>query len=432
MTKNLLMTLTSPFIKSYLNRFEKIDPNDKEDRVELSYSFWKDVDKREYPLKEPYNGDMLHDASQYEIVTFLYRSEELLENVFILAEFNHVLPQEYVYEWIEGTDIYYKSFVLPKNAQAQYRIIENDMLGGIFAGDKYKDRIHSMMNHPDPLSPHIETITDALGPGQDVMFSHVRAHAPHIKNLLVPLEKGGEVTPYEIASDILGYSRRINVYTPPEYNPAEKYPSLVLLDGTDFLKYSKVNTILDNLIQTKTIKPIIAILVDAGMKDGQTTRYEEYPLNHDFANSLVNEVIPFVNERYPLSEINTDYVISGFSYGGLAAIYVAFEYPDKIKHVLSLSGSVHYGKDDEHELMIKRIAFTEPRDIVMKLNVGKLEGEYHWNSPAWANQLVSHRHLVTILKMKGYDFTYQEYAGDHSAASWIEPFVQGISDTFKV
>ncbi len=118
----------------------------------------------------------------------------------------------------------------------------------------------------------------------------------------------------------------------------------------------------------------------------------------------------------------------------LVSVMVAwrpFEYPDRIKQVLSLSGSVQYGIDDEHELLIKRIAFAEPRDIVMKLYVGKLEGEYHWNSPAWANQLVSHRHLKTILKMKGYDFTYQEYAGDHSYASWFEPFVEGITDFFK-
>ena len=36
-----------------------------------------------------------------------------------------------------------------------------------------------------------------------------------------------------------------------------------------------------------------------------------------------------------------------------------------------------------------------------------------------------------ILKMKGYDFTYQEYAGDHGYASWFEPFVEGITDFFK-
>ena len=149
-------------------------------------------------------------------------------------------------------------------------------------------------------------------------------------------------------------------------------------------------------------------------------------------SEIYDEIIPFVNDNYPLSENKADYAISGFSYGGLAAIYVAFEYPDMFKHVLSLSGSVHYGIDDEHELLIKKIAFAEPRDIVLKLYVGKLEGEYHWNSPTWANQFVSHRHLETILNMKGYDFTYQEYAGDHGNAAWFEPRVEGISEFFKV
>ncbi|MHA2222329.1 MAG: alpha/beta hydrolase [Candidatus Thorarchaeota archaeon] len=426
------MILTSSFIHSYLEQFEKINSDDNEGRLDLISSFWNNVEEQEYPLKEPYEGDLMHDASLFELVTFLYRSNDDLDNVFILAEFNHVTPQEYLFQHIRGTDIYYKSFVLPKNAQAQYRIIENDKLGGIFAGAKLMNRYDSLRLHPDPLSPHIHTIPDSFGPGLDMVVTHIRAHAPHIIDLLKPVERAGEVTRHEIASDILGYSRTINVYTPPQYDPSEKYPCLVLFDGTGFLKYAKANTILDNLIQTKKIKPVIAIFVDAGVKDGQTARYEEFALNHDFANSMANEVIPFVKDKYSLSENNADYVISGSSYGGLAAIYVAFEYPDRIRNVLSLSGSVHYGEGDEHELLIKQIAFAEPRDIVMKLYVGNLEGEYHWNSPAWANQLASHRHLETILKMKGYDFTYQEFAGDHSFASWVEPLVEGISEFFRV
>ena len=426
------MNLTSSFIQSYLEQFEKIILDDNAERAALSSSFWNNVEEQEYPLKELYEGDKMHDASLYELVTFLYRSNDDLDNVFMLAEFNHVTPQEYLFEHIEGTDIYYKSFILPKNAQAEYRIIENDKLGGIFAGAKYNGRYDSLKTNPDPLSPHLQIIADGSGPGQDLIVAHLRAHAPHIKELLKPVEMGGQVTPHEITSDILGYSRSIYVYTPPKYNPLEKYPCIVLFDGKVALKYGKVNTILDNLIETKRIKPVIAIFVDSGVKDGQTTRYEELTLNHDFAKSMVNDVIPFVNNQYPLSESNADYAISGSSYGGLAAIYVAFEYPDKFKHVLSLSGSVHYGKDDAHELLIKKIAFAESRDIVLKLYVGKLEGEYHWNSPTWANQLVSHRHFETILKMKGYDFTYQEYAGDHGHAAWLEPLVEGLTGIFKV
>lgn len=425
------MNLTSSFIQLYIEKFEKFDSDDYKSRLDFNTSFWKDVENREYPLKEPYQGDMMHDASKYEIVTFLYRSKDDLDNVFILAEFNHVAAQEYVFERIDGTDIYYKSFILPKNAQAQYRIIENDKLGGIFAGDKLKDRFHALTEHPDPLSKYIVTIADALGPGLNLAIALLRQHSAHIKELLEPNEDGGQVNHHEITSAILGYSRIVNVYTPPGYSEQEKYPCLLLFDGSEFLKFGRLNVILDNLILTRRIKPLIAIMVDAGVKDGQTKRYEEYPLNPSFAKSIVNEVIPFVNERYPLSDDRDDYIISGSSYGGLAAIYTAFEYPEKIKYVLSLSGSVHYGTGDEHELIIKKIAFAEPKDVVFRLYVGRLEGEYHWNSPTWPNQLASHRHLSTILKMKGCDFTLNEFAGDHSFASWLEPLIDGITEIFR-
>jgi len=426
------MKLVSIFIQSYLEQIENIDSDDSEGRAAIITSFWNSVEQQDYPLKEPYEGETMHDPSLYEIVTFLYRSASELDNVFILASFNHVTPQEYVFEHIEGTDIYYKSFILPKDAQAEYRIIENDKLGGIFAGSKYQDRFESLLTHPDPLSPHIQIFSDMVGPGQDVMVALLRDNAPHIKELLNPVVESSKIISYELTSEILGYSRKINVYIPPKYDSKEKYPCFIILDGSDALKHGKVNTILDNLILKGTIRPVVGIFVDPGVKDGQTTRYQEFALNHDFANSMINEVIPFVSKYYHLSENKSDYVISGSSYGGLAAIYVAFEYPEKIRNVLSLSGSVHYGEGDEHELLIKRIAFSETRDIFLKLYTGKLEGEYHWNSPSWANQLVSTRHLETILKMKGYDFSFKETAGDHSIAAWLEPLVEGIIEFFRV
>ena len=149
------MNLTSSFIQSYLEQFEKIILDDNAERAALSSSFWNNVEEQEYPLKELYEGDKMHDASLYELVTFLYRSNDDLDNVFMLAEFNHVTPQEYLFEHIEGTDIYYKSFILPKNAQAEYRIIENDKLGGIFAGAKYNGRYDSLKTNP--MLGHITT-----------------------------------------------------------------------------------------------------------------------------------------------------------------------------------------------------------------------------------------------------------------------------------
>ncbi|MFW9768154.1 MAG: hypothetical protein ACFFEM_04985, partial [Candidatus Thorarchaeota archaeon] len=134
------MNLVSSFIQSYLDQFSNIGSDDNEGRAAIITSFWNSVEKQDYPIKEPYKGEIMHTPSLYEMVTFLYRSDDDLDNVFILAMFNHVTPQEYVFDHIEGTDIYYKSFILPKDAQAEYRIIENDKLGGIFAGAKYQGR----------------------------------------------------------------------------------------------------------------------------------------------------------------------------------------------------------------------------------------------------------------------------------------------------
>ncbi|OLS22580.1 MAG: Enterochelin esterase [Candidatus Heimdallarchaeota archaeon LC_2] len=429
------MTYISKFIHSFKLRITNIvEENESSNLQTVIEQFWKDVNDNIYPIIEELDKtEYSVNLSEYNLVTFLYRSNEILENVFILAEFNYIDARDYVFKKIENTDVYYKTFALPKNAQATYRIMINDPLDGIFAEAKYANRMSKFGDHPDKLNRNIQRIKDGFVPGKDLLIAWLKP--PKAVNQFILEDHGpqileGKLSEHSHSSSILNYTRKITVYTPKNYDPLQKYPFLLMFDGSSSIKYIQVHKIVDEMIEDGKILPIIVIFVDPGIKNDQTMRYQEYSCNPDFAKSINEEFLPWIQENYSITDNPQNATIAGSSYGGLAAFYFSFIYPDKIKNVISLSGSFHVGKNDDsaypYEWLPQQVAFSEKRKINAYLEVGKLEGEYHWDTPDFPNQIVSHRHFTTILKMKGYNFTYNEHNGDHSPVAWINPFRRGL------
>ncbi|MHA2251483.1 MAG: alpha/beta hydrolase-fold protein [Candidatus Kariarchaeaceae archaeon] len=407
---------------------EKLKKSEDSDLISIVNEFWVNSEKN-YPIIEQLDGD--EHLTNHELVTFLFRSSKELDNVFLLAEFNYVDPRDLIFDKIDKTNIYYKTIPLVKDAQAEYRIIENDPLDGIFAGAKYENRWpNKFMEHPDRLNKNIKVIKDKFGENQDLLIAPLRSPSAENRKLLGDQgQPRGEHYTFEFASEILGYARKITVYTPVNYDSTIQYPFLYVHDGSSFLQYNEFNFFLDNLIVSGQIPPIVAIFADPGMKNGQTMRYDEYPCKPEFARSITEEILPFIREKFSISSNPREGIIAGSSYGGLAAFYYSFMYTNMITNVLSLSGSFHWGQPEDdypNEWLPRQVAFSDPKPINVFLEVGKLEGEYNFTSPDWPNQIVSHRHFTTILKMKGYQYKYNEYPGDHSHSAWIIPFKRGL------
>ena len=149
---------------------------------------------------------------------------------------------------------------------------------------------------------------------------------------------------------------------------------------------------------------------------------------------LDEELLPWFTSEHKVSSDPNRRVIAGSSFGGLFAAYFAFNHPEIVSHVLSQSGSFHWGrKKDEvgYEWLIREFAFGEKKPITIFMEVGVLEGEYSWADPEFPHQLVSHRHFDTVLKMKGYDVTYQEYGGGHEMLSWRGGMAEGLKHIFR-
>jgi enterochelin esterase family protein len=233
----------------------------------------------------------------------------------------------------------------------------------------------------------------------------------------------GNVTSYLSTSAALSNStREISVYTPAGYSPrGSAYPLVLIFDREAYLQTLDVPTLLDNMIGAGVIPPVVAAFVS------NVDRSTELPSNPVFAKFIAEELLPELRGKYHLRRDGARNVIAGASYGGLAATYIAYNYPKAFGNVLSQSGSYwwHPGYETESEDQFARnwnwlprqVAGSRRLPIKFYLDVGLWEG---------AGMLTPNRTFRDLLQAKGYDVTYREFVGAHTYLNWRATFPEAL------
>jgi enterochelin esterase family protein len=143
----------------------------------------------------------------------------------------------------------------------------------------------------------------------------------------------GSLEHFTLQSTVWGDSRTITVYLPNEHKPTRKYPLLVCHDGSDYLRFAGIKTVLDNLIGRQEVKPLIVAFVDGG------NRNAEYGAHPDHPCFIVDELLPALEARYGLQADPEDRGIMGASFGGVASLWTAWSRPGTFGRLLLQSGS---------------------------------------------------------------------------------------------
>jgi len=149
-------------------------------------------------------------------------------------------------------------------------------------------------------------------------------------------------------SEIVGIDSQYYVYTPPGFDPKsnQKYPVLYLLHGysdkpSAWTRMGKANVMLDNLIAQGKVKPMIVVM-PWGYGDMQMItrgwaawRDPQLVLSNfmKFSDALFQEVMPRVQQEYPLSDKQQDHAIAGLSMGGAESLLVGLNHPDYFAYV---------------------------------------------------------------------------------------------------
>ncbi len=125
----------------------------------------------------------------------------------------------------------------------------------------------------------------------------------------------GKVTSITYETDKYG-QQKAQVYTPPGYSTATKYPTLYLLhglNGTETLWASAgaAPAIIDNLIAKKEARPMVVV-----MPNGSMTEPSDYNGFALFEPVLLEELIPHVEANFSVAGDRTARAIAGLSMGG--------------------------------------------------------------------------------------------------------------------
>ncbi|MHC5542093.1 alpha/beta hydrolase [Singulisphaera rosea] len=152
-----------------------------------------------------------------------------------------------------------------------------------------------------------------------------------------------------IFSTILGMPRDLYVYTPPGYSPACAYPVLLYfhIGSVDEHVFIGTNWLpqLDRMIACGEFPPVVVACAD-GLISGE----DRYRSPHSFyingcggrfQDHIVQEVLPFVMQKYSIRPEREAHAILGTSAGGFGAMNLALKRRDLFGAVATLAGPLN-------------------------------------------------------------------------------------------
>ncbi len=167
----------------------------------------------------------------------------------------------------------------------------------------------------------------------------------------------GKIDTIAYKSKTVDTTRRALIYTPPGYSKKKKYPVLYLLHGIggdekEWLNGGKPQVILDNLYAENRIEPMIVVMPNGrAMKDDRaggnifdTAKVQAFAT---FEKDLLNDLIPFIEKKYPVLTDREHRAIAGLSMGGGQSLNFGLGNLDKFAWVGGFSSAPNTKRPEE-------------------------------------------------------------------------------------
>ncbi len=315
-------------------------------------------------------------------------------------------------ENIMGSDLYYYRGVHPAEARLEYQLLVDD-------GPPITD----------PLCPYM--VLSGLGG-----HSELAMPGYSYPSALKAVRDGApgdytRVTRHLLPIGIMGYATEVYVYTPPGYDSLNTHhPTIYVLDGQDYIEYAHAPAVLDNLIESRELEPVIAVFIAPPNRHlmGMPNRSTEYGMNPDFARFMAEEAVPYVEKHYRSLDHPSARLVAGPSYAGLASAYISFQHPDVFGLGYSQSGYLSFGSN----ALIEAYRQTRTKPIRLYVDIGLYEQMVGqgWLPDDDVNFLRANRQFREVLTEKGYDFVYREYPEGHTWGNWRAHFIDALSHFF--
>ncbi|MCC6436782.1 MAG: esterase family protein [Acidimicrobiales bacterium] len=219
----------------------------------------------------------------------------------------------------------------------------------------------------------------------------------------------GRVEEHELPSESLGRPRKVSVYLPAGFDPAENLPVVYSADGQFFAPYTRR---VDAAIEAGTAPRCVIVAPHAGRN-----RTGEYFPGYDpgayaaHAGFFLDEVPAWAERTYNVATERARRAVCGASDGGAHALSIAVRHPERFGHVIAYSSGMPPNGNE-------RWASGEAPYI--QLCAGVYEGQFHLSTYSWH----------AFLEMTGVEHHWVERVCAHELIQWIEELPDAIARAF--
>jgi enterochelin esterase-like enzyme len=154
-------------------------------------------------------------------------------------------------------------------------------------------------------------------------------------------------------SKSIGVDRKAVVYTPPNYDPKQKYPVLYLMHGiggneTHWTTLCAANKVLDNLIADKKAEPMIIVMPNgrATAEPPSTNIMADFNYYAFFEKDLLQDLMPYIESHYSVKADRDNRAITGLSMGGGQGLDFGLNNIDKFAWVGGFSSAPNLQSPD--------------------------------------------------------------------------------------
>lgn len=316
----------------------------------------------------------------------------------VLRHFMSIPHGPFPFERI-GEDLWHLRLVVPDGARFEYKIDIGRNGGGEWIND--------------PLNP--ELATDPFGANSVCMTNGYEVPEWALPDAAAPRGAVEEIT---VPSAAFGGKRGVGVYLPAGYDPAHRYPLVVVHDGIDYVEHAGLRTVLDNLIGRGELPPLIAALTPS---PDRMTEYVDDPRHATF---VAEELTSALEAGWSLSPEPTRRVLMGASLGAVASLSIADRTPRAFGGLVLKSGSFVV---DRAKLATRGELFRRVHEFVDNLSEDERLARRAFVTCGRYEGLASeNRQIAAFLRQTGVRTRYVETRDAHHWQNWRDQTRAGL------
>lgn len=262
----------------------------------------------------------------------------------------------------------------------------------------------------------------------EVWESTIQLHDAEPFPHLDPSPERGSVIEYPFASRTTSETRTVAIYLPAFYDPSTRYPLVLFFDGEHYRDVGRMPEILDHAIASGRIPPLIAVFWH---NRDASSRTAELTCTPELRSTMGDELWPWLDANFSITRDPRLRIVSGFSLGGLASLWVGLERSQVFGSVLAVSPSLWFSPHDSGEAsgwLTRQYAASQKPLPAVYLAVGSLEVGSLERAGSTSTMVGLARELRDVLQLEGKAKAhYREEPAGHDYINVRRATVHGLA-----